>query len=120
MELMGASAGASCVCRLQFLPRSESRVGLKKETAASCRRALDKGLVHTVSSQDFRSFHFQSFFLPKIVQLNFFCEITTFTSRLLSFDKFFPALLIFYDFKPNFLLEAGKILRGLNGFKFSR
>jgi hypothetical protein len=66
--------------------------------------------MHTVSSQDFRSFHFLSFFLSKTVQLKFFCEITTFTSRLLSFDKFFPALYIFYDFKPNFLLEAGQIL----------
>ena len=49
----------------------------------------------------------------KIVQLNFFREITTFTSRLLSFDIFFLRwswLLIFYEFKPNFLLEAGQIL----------
>ena len=72
--------------------------------------ALTHSLVHTVSSQDFRSFHFLSFFLAKTVQLKFFCEITTFTSRLLSFDKFFAPLLIFYDFKPNFLLEAGQIL----------
>ena len=45
---------------------------------------------HTVSSQDFRSFFFLSVFLSKNVQLKFFCEITTYTSRLLSFDKFFP------------------------------
>ena len=43
----------------------------------------------TVSSQDFRSFRFWSFFLSKILQLNFFCEITTYTSRLLSFENFF-------------------------------
>ena len=33
---------------------------------------------HTVSSQDFRSFRL-SFFLSKIVQLKFFCEITNHT-----------------------------------------
>ena len=53
------------------------------------------------------------FFLSKIVQLKFFCEITTFTSIFLSFDtKIFQHGLdyFFYDFKPNFLLEAGQIL----------
>ena len=47
-------------------------------------------LSHTISSQDFCSFRFLSFFLSKIVQLKFFCEIKRYTSRLLSFDKFFP------------------------------
>jgi hypothetical protein len=46
--------------------------------------------LHSVSSQDFRSFLFLYFF-SKIVQLKFFREIATITSRLLSFDKFFPA-----------------------------
>jgi hypothetical protein len=31
---------------------------------------------------------FLSFYLSKIAQLKFFCEIATYTSRLLSFDKF--------------------------------
>ena len=44
-------------------------------------------LVHSVSSQDFRLFCFLSVFWSKIVQLKFFCENTTYTSRLLSFDK---------------------------------
>ena len=43
---------------------------------------------HTVSSQEFHSFCFLSFFLSKIVQLIFFCEIVTYTYRLLSFDRF--------------------------------
>ena len=49
-------------------------------------------LIHTVSSQNFRSFCFLpvflSFYLWIIVQLKFFCEIATYTSRLLSFEKF--------------------------------
>ena len=49
--------------------------------------------IHTVSSQNFRSFCFLPFFLlfylSKIVQLNVFREIATYTSRLLSFDKLF-------------------------------
>ena len=65
---------------------------------------------HTVSSQDFRSFCFLSVFLSKIVQLKFFCEITTYTSRLLSFDKFFSNMVLIIDFNSNFLLEAGQIL----------
>ena len=52
----------------------------------------EDSLFHTVSSQNFRSFCFLPFFLlfylSKIVQLNFFREIATYTSRLLSFDKF--------------------------------
>ena len=60
----------------------------------------------TVNSQDFRSFCFLSVFLSKIVQLKFFCEITTYTSRLLSFDKFFPIwswlLIFFVTFNPVF------------------
>ena len=48
-------------------------------------------LIHTVSSQNFRSFCFLPFLChftcQKIVQLNFFREIATYTSRLLSFDK---------------------------------
>ena len=59
---------------------------------------ISKWRRHTVSSQNFRSFCFLSFFLSKIVQLNFFCEIVTYTSRLLSFDKIFltwSLLLIF-------------------------
>jgi hypothetical protein len=47
--------------------------------------------LHTVSSQDFRSFCFLSFFSSKIVQF-IFCEIVTYTSRLLSLDRFFSKL----------------------------
>ena len=64
---------------------------------------------HTVSSQDFRSFHF----LVKTGATQFFCEIATFTSRLLLFDEFFSHGLdyrVLYDFQPDFLLEAGQIL----------
>ena len=57
------------------------------------------------------------FFLSKIVQLKFFYEITTFTSIFLSFDtNIFQHGLdyFFYDFKPNFLLEAGQILDSMD------
>ena len=46
---------------------------------------------HTVSSQNFCSFcflpFFLSFYLSKIAHLKIFCEIATYTSRLVSFDK---------------------------------
>ena len=58
--------------------------------------------VHTVSSQNFRSFcfllFFLSFYLSKIVQLIFFREIATYTSRLLPSDKFFSMVLIIDNF----------------------
>ena len=75
--------------------------------------SLNKVCVHTVSSQVFGSFHSLSFSFSKIMQHKFFCEIATFTSRILSFDNFFPTyswLLIFYDFRLNFPLEAWQIL----------
>jgi hypothetical protein len=52
-----------------------------------------------------------NFSCQKLCNSNFFCEITTFTSRPLSFDSFFSSILTFYDFKPNFLLEVGQILQ---------
>ena len=55
--------------------------------------------LHTVSSQNFRSFCFLPFFLlfylSKIVQLILFREIATYTSRLLSFDKFLKKISTF-------------------------
>ena len=64
------------------------------------------------------------FFLSKIVQLNFLCEITTFTSRFLSFDtNFFQHGLDYCFFMTLYLIfskKLGKSWRGLNGFKFSR
>ena len=54
-------------------------------------------LIHTVSSQNFRSFCFLPFLChftcQKIVQLNFSREVATYTSRLLSFDKFLKKVL---------------------------
>ena len=75
-----------------------------------CNKSNNFGYAHTVTSQDFRSFCFLSVFLSKIVQLKFFCEITTYTSRLLSFDKSFSNMVLIIDFNSNFLLEAGQIL----------
>ena len=55
-------------------------------------------VIHTVSSQDFCSFCFLSFFLAKIMQFFFFCEIASYTSRLLWFDNFFSNLVLIIDF----------------------
>ena len=90
-------------------------VFLKWVTFANLHHSPKIKAIHTVSSQDFRSLCFPSFFLWKIMPLNFFCEIATFTSRLLSFDNFFSNMVLIIDFfacdfKPNFFLEAGKIL----------
>ena len=69
-----------------------------------------KRKLHTVSSQNFRSFCFLPFFLlfylSKIVQLNFFREIATYTSRLLSFDRFFRFLFKVFQKKNLKLLIA--------------
>ena len=62
---------------------------LRRIRTKSLVRKQQTQLIHTVSSQDFRSFSILSVFLSKNVQLNFFCEITTYTSRHLSFDQFF-------------------------------
>ena len=103
--------------RVRLLSFVDNYLGLKKAKH-------QKESFHTVSSQDFRSFCFLSFFLWKIMPLNFFCEIATFTSRLLLFDNFFLTGLdywLFYEFNSNFLLEKlGKFWRGVNGFKFSK
>ena len=74
---------------------------------------------HTVSSQNFCSFCFLpvflSFYLSKIVHLKIFCEIATYTSRLLSFDKFLSLIFkLFWKKKILKLLIAsyGARLRG--------
>ena len=62
-------------------------------------------------------------FLSKIAHRAFFHEISTFTSRLASFNEFFPSswsdYWFFYDFKPSFLLKSSKSWIGFNKFKFS-
>ena len=57
---------------------------------------------------------FSCHFLVENCATQFFCEITTFTSRPLSLDKlpisnmnFIIVLFMTLNFKPNFLLEAG-------------
>ena len=66
--------------------------------------------LHTVSSQDFRSLPFSVIFLSKIVHPEFICEITMFSSKLLSFDKFFLIVNLLATFKPSFLIKARQIL----------
>ena len=74
-----------------------------------------KGLNTHCQFSGFWFIPFPVIFLVKIVQWEFFREITMFTSRLLSFHltiSFQHCLnhWIFYGFKFNFLLEAGQFL----------
>ena len=69
--------------------------------------------IHTVSFQDFRSFRFLSFFLVKNCATQYFVKSqhSLLDSCHLKKKNFaaWSRLLIFYDFKPNFLLETGEI-----------
>ena len=71
-----------------------------------------------VSTQVFCLLPFSVIFLSKIMHHEFICEITMFSSKLLSFHEFFIITNLLATFKPSFLIEASQILRGLNRFKF--
>ena len=101
-----------------------SFVYLLRKKITSVGKIEEKGKMHTVSSQDFRSLPFSAIFLVKIMHCNFFCEIATFTCRLLSFDNFLLTRSKIVDFfmslNPILSWKLGISWMGLNGFKFSR
>ena len=113
-------------CRVQYWKRSLNLKGwiTNEETDGSWDISITwkinsglvwaAGPVHTVSFQIFRSPSIHVSFLVKNCTQEFFREITTFSSKTLSFDIFFILtwkMSTIIDFKVSFHLEAREILR---------